>query len=466
MVGDDARWQHDLLPCCDDVVLAVGPFTAVDPLLDFGDPIQANGYNYGNNNPITYSDPTGTAPTCVREGTCMASSNGSGGVPVPYATKKAVYASTAKVATNGTVSNASRTDYDDAMAVVKARGAGHRDDQMVVVDGVTVDVGEVIRSYLNDHYTEKGLPLILRLAKAVFVPDPGQCFGSNRSWTGCGLETVSLVGTFFPPLKGAKAGKVADAWHDGDKLVNAERAADAGRSLARSCLRSFAGETLVLMADGTKKPIREIEVGDKVVATDPEGGDRVTRNVTHVWVHRDELHDLVLEDSVIRTTEDHPFWSVTDHRFERAEDLGQEKVVLGDGGRLFQVSGFRSGTGRIAPAYNLSIEGVHTYHVGNDAVLVHNDCSDDAWDIAMNAYEKHKAELGFKSIDDMGDRIDAVMNASKGYLRDDGTRFWIDYENSAIIFRGPNKGVPGSFYRPNNFDRAVAKEMGRTVMGP
>jgi len=36
-----------------------------------------------------------------------------------------------------------------------------------------------------------------------------------------------------------------------------------------------------------------------------------------------------------------------------------------------------------APAYNLSISGVHTYHVGTDEILVHNDCSDAAYDIAV-----------------------------------------------------------------------------------
>ena len=35
---------------------------------------------------------------------------------------------------------------------------------------------------------------------------------------------------------------------------------------------SFSGETRVLMADGTTKPISEVEVGDEVLAYDPETG--------------------------------------------------------------------------------------------------------------------------------------------------------------------------------------------------
>lgn len=58
------------------------------------------------------------------------------------------------------------------------------------------------------------------------------------------------------------------------------------------------------------------------------------------------------------------------------------------------------------------------------------------------------------------------MNASKGVLRDDGTRFWVDGANSAIIFRGPNPGVPGTFYRPDNFARALEQNMNRSVVDP
>lgn len=165
-------------------------------------------------------------------------------------------------------------------------------------------------------------------------------------------------------------------------------AANTGRTAARSCLRSFAGTTLILMADGTKKPIEEIEVGDEVVATDPETGERVTHRVTRVWVHDDDVLDLVVDGEVITTTEDHLFWSVTDQRFECADELTAGEVVLGDGGRQITVSGFRLGTERSALVYNLSIAGVHTYHVGSEAILVHNDCSDAAYQGMLHIREE------------------------------------------------------------------------------
>lgn len=142
---------------------------------------------------------------------------------------------------------------------------------------------------------------------------------------------------------------------------------------AKAC--SFSGTTVVLMADGSRKPIQDVRVGDKVIATDPETGERVTRRVTKVWAHDDILTDLKLGDgTILTTTEDHPYWSVTDHTFERADHLSSGEVVVGDNGREVTVVGFEAGTAHTALAYNLSIAGVHTYHVGPDAVLVHNTC--------------------------------------------------------------------------------------------
>nr|WP_179503819.1 polymorphic toxin-type HINT domain-containing protein [Nocardioides daedukensis] len=128
------------------------------------------------------------------------------------------------------------------------------------------------------------------------------------------------------------------------------------------------------MADGTRKPIEDIEVGDLVVATDPETGEQEPRRVEHVFVHDDTVLDLVVDGEAITTTEDHPFWSVTSQRFERADELDPGEEVLGADGRAITVSGLRLETAREALAYNLTVEGIHTYHVGNADILVHNTC--------------------------------------------------------------------------------------------
>ncbi|MFV0458757.1 MAG: hypothetical protein ACK5MT_08345, partial [Actinomycetales bacterium] len=47
---------------------------------------------------------------------------------------------------------------------------------------------------------------------------------------------------------------------------------------------------------GTKKPIDQIKVGDKVLATDPETGEQKPKKVEHVFVHDDWLTDLEFAD--------------------------------------------------------------------------------------------------------------------------------------------------------------------------
>ena len=145
---------------------------------------------------------------------------------------------------------------------------------------------------------------------------------------------------------------------------------------AKAC--SFTGSTVVLMADGSKKPIANIEVGDEVMATDPETGDQEAKTVEYVYVHHDTVTDLVVDGEVITTTEDHPFWSATYQRFERADELDSGEEVLDADGRLITVSGLKLGTAREALAYNLAVEGIHTFHVGQQEILVHNNstCGD------------------------------------------------------------------------------------------
>jgi hypothetical protein len=84
------------------------------------------------------------------------------------------------------------------------------------------------------------------------------------------------------------------------------------------------------MAEGSKKPIDQVEIGDQVAATDPETGERGTRKVTHVWVHNDTLTDRQLADGmVLTTTEDHLFWSVSDRTFERADQFAPVRSCSG-----------------------------------------------------------------------------------------------------------------------------------------
>jgi Pretoxin HINT domain len=138
---------------------------------------------------------------------------------------------------------------------------------------------------------------------------------------------------------------------------------------------SFGGETRGLMGDGTTKPISEIEVGDMVIAQDPETGEVSARRVSDRWKHDDDLARLEIDGDVVRTTEDHPFWNDTEQEWQRADQLDAGDMVLTADGRRVKVDVLVGSDGR-GSAYNLTVEGLHTYHVlfGSHAVLVHYTC--------------------------------------------------------------------------------------------
>ena len=140
-------------------------------------------------------------------------------------------------------------------------------------------------------------------------------------------------------------------------------------------LCSFSGETEVLMADGTTKPISEVEVGDWMLTEYPETGD-CAREVTHLWVHQDTIIDLEIDGHDVATTEDHPFWNATDSEWQSADVLDVGDLVVTVDGATLTVDGLDWGSARTTTAYNLTVDDIHTYYVQvvDDEVLVHNVC--------------------------------------------------------------------------------------------
>lgn len=158
----------------------------------------------------------------------------------------------------------------------------------------------------------------------------------------------------------------------------AEGAASTGlRDAAESCLNSFTAGTPVLMADGKEKPIADVKVGDKVLATYPETGKTEARPVVALIRHsgKHRMVDMTLSDgSKITTTDHHPFWDASTRMFMDAIDLHIGDRVLSDGGRTLTITGEHV-YDRDLTAYNLQIDGIHTYYAGNTPVLVHNSCN-------------------------------------------------------------------------------------------
>ena len=144
--------------------------------------------------------------------------------------------------------------------------------------------------------------------------------------------------------------------------------------------RSFSADTEVLMADGTTKPISEIEVGDVVWALDPESGVEGERTVTGVWPHYDWLLNFAVGDGFVQTTEDHHFWNESDREWQETAHIDIGDVLLTADGSFVVAGGLDWTSRTYGEAFDLTVEGLHTYFVdfGAGNVLVHNtDCSFD-----------------------------------------------------------------------------------------
>jgi hypothetical protein len=130
----------------------------------------------------------------------------------------------------------------------------------------------------------------------------------------------------------------------------------------------------VLLADGSTKPIAAIQVGDVVLATNPETGETSAETVTAAWVHDDILVALLVGSAALSTTEDHLFWNATDQQWQEAHAFDPGDTLLTPMGEAVTVAGLSWATTRLAPAYNLTVDDLHTYYVvaGTTPVLVHN----------------------------------------------------------------------------------------------
>lgn len=188
------------------------------------------------------------------------------------------------------------------------------------------------------------------------------------------------VGAGGAVAAGAGAGALGD--YSGS-LVAAKIAAEAvgGDSAAAACVgkNSFTGDTPVLMADGTSKPIAEVKVGDEVRNSEPDDSFVEHHVVAALHITEDD-HDFVdvtvgtsSGPRAIATTAHHRFWDETTRTWTDAADLRVGDHLSTPGGGQIAVQSLRR-YAAVNRTYNLTIEDLHTYYVivGETAVLVHN----------------------------------------------------------------------------------------------
>ncbi|RZQ63510.1 RHS repeat-associated core domain-containing protein [Amycolatopsis suaedae] len=381
-----------------------GRFISVDPVMDTVEPQRAHGYAYANNSPVTFSDPTGLAfsnscgPDGILCGTGLAMQSSTYTETRVYWMKKKKYSR----AVIGRFLKAERE-----RKLWRARQAAAR-QQGLANAGISEQEYEELRKVAasKDGWFDKvveQLPDIL--GDVTGVNDIKDCVSGGDMWA-CAGAIIGLI----PLGKLGKAlgavGRIFDAIVEGfkwaDKVAAARRrlsgvqdaVAAAENAMGSACsVNSFAAGTLVLMADGSRKPIETILLGESVWADDPTVGVAGPRKVVGTIVS-EGMKDLVeismfppspllSQAGTVTATEGHPFWLPETRKWARASELTSGTMLRTAAGSWVSIDTVnRSRSSRTV--YNLTIAGLRTYHVAvpEGDLLVHNagwKCGDDVF---------------------------------------------------------------------------------------
>ncbi|HVF06312.1 MAG TPA: polymorphic toxin-type HINT domain-containing protein [Frankiaceae bacterium] len=303
----------------------------------------------------------------------------------------------------------------------------------VPVVGTAIDVVSAAtgRDLLNGGRKLSGAERAMMLAGAAVGMVPGAGTAAKA-----GMKAAAKLASKGKTVKkvGAVIGKNAD---------------DAGMACK---INSFTAGTLVLLADGTSKPIEEMTLGDEVLATDPETGETAAKPVTDLIVGEGlkNLVDVTIDGEVVTATAGHPFW-VEDRGWVDATDLLIGDLVLEADGDLEPVVALRRFDVVRATVFNLTVADIHTYYVQfGEPVLVHN-CkrvggetaatkrgreAHEAFNVLMDefaGYSRTRAIVGSKLRPDGFNRYGAPVELKPDHKRGirRGKRQLEDYERAA-----------------------------------
>ncbi|NUK67357.1 RHS repeat-associated core domain-containing protein [Streptomyces lunaelactis] len=346
----------------------IGQFISVDPVLAVDQHQSLNGYAYANQNPATQSDPTGK---WIDDGTGHSEprDDGNGGTGNSDAGTGDTDGGTASSDSGGNVSgddgggnwftDALGTFKDEAVSFVPSLVDSTTREFSNIGNCITWDgtCTDALRDALNRLPTNAANGIVDRGAEVY-----GD-FANGRSATGTGKIAFD-VSLYF--LSKKVAGN-----------VGSKKAAQKGEC------NSFIGGTLVTMADGTTVPIDDIEIGDGVLATDPQTGETAKKKVTATILGEGEkkLVRITLDADAgkgheavsVIATDGHPFWVPDLRKWVDAGDLHPGQWLRTRAGTHVQVTAIKRWTQQ-ATVYNLTVADIHTYYVlaGDTPVLVHN----------------------------------------------------------------------------------------------
>ncbi|SCL35118.1 RHS repeat-associated core domain-containing protein [Micromonospora aurantiaca] len=363
-----------------------GRFISVDPIIDVNDPQQMNGYAYANNNPISFSDPDGLK--ACSDDACgpgadyedmygnyhkvKGHNDGCGGCSGAYDPDEPTI----------NVHNNPRASADERAAAARAAAEKERQRRIAAAKAKMLNAAKALAKILMD---ELG------------ITDALDCF-LKGDMGGCLATAVNVAGAAIGGALGKLAVRYGAPWK-WKKLANLTSRVkgllidlvDNAKAFI-NCKNSFVPGTLVVMADGSRKPIEDVKTGDMVLVTDPVTGKTTIKPVvaTIIGQGSKNLVEVTIDpdgdsgDATERVvaTDNHPFWVPGLDEWVDAADLRAGQWLRTSAGTHVQISATRQWT-EPAQVHNLTIDDIHTYYVlaGNTPVLVHN-CTTDLYRVS------------------------------------------------------------------------------------
>ncbi len=165
----------------------------------------------------------------------------------------------------------------------------------------------------------------------------------------------------------------------------------------------FVAGTLVATVNGLAA-IETIKVGDYVLSTDPDTMKTGYKQVLETYIRKvDRLVHLIINDEEIITTVDHPFY-VQGRGFICAADLLIGDRLIDCHGNILMLENYTIElTNELTTVYNFKVQDFHTYHVGENGVLVHN----------AGGYERSQKYSNNWSDESLSKTVDNIAPGSK-----------------------------------------------------
>jgi RHS repeat-associated protein len=417
---------------------SLGRFISPDPVLDTGDPQSLEGYAYGGNNPIIHADPSGQMYPKESPGTGSATPDNlvypQSNPPPSQPSKPKKCGWGCKMKKGAAAAGNWVDDHKAAIAGAVVGAAvgigcgvaiGWTGVGAIACGAAAGAIGNMVQYAVETEAEHKGNfslgGMLMQGAVGAVVGGvmgglgsvAGQAIKSGVSSLVSGIGARAAAKAATPALEKEASGVVSGLAKNAMTKGPSKAASGAAKAAGECAGHSFAASTAVLMANGTTKPIKDVKVGNKVVATDPQTGKRVVRTVLAVHINHDTaLTDLTVKvnghNAVIHTTQHHPVWDASKKMLVDAGDLaaGDElRTAEKTTNNVIDIANFDGARSM----YDLTVDTTHTYYVlaGSTPVLVHN-CGT----VARNALNDAEHDQAKAVADELGGHFEGQSIAN------------------------------------------------------